>query len=439
MQDFIVFGIAAILIFIAPLVNKCTKLPSVVVEILLGALVLNEARIGEVGAFKDIAHIGFLFLMFLAGIEVEISSFFRLGRVFLKRVFLYFFTLYICACAMVLAFGLSIIYIAALPVMSIGMIIVLIQDYKKSTDKSPAWLDLALKIGIIGELISISMLVLLDGYYSFGLSIDLGASIGILAIFSAIVMLLFKCAGILFWCFPSLRNVLIPENCAMNEDIRYSMALFFIMILIVSLLKIEAALGAFISGVIISNFFKTQKDLHTKLNDIGFGFLIPLFFIYIGSTLDFGAIFSDRRIILHALDICVAMILVRFLAGFVAFKKELKSWRKVALFTFGSAMPLTFLVATATLGLNIGAIEKSDYFAFVLAAMLEAVVFMTIIKIIAGKKVRESLENSPKSTHESFILRESRESLHESLESHESPESTHESSRESRESHKARK
>lgn len=386
MQDLVIFAIVAMLIFIAPLIYKITKLSIVVIEILLGALVLNVGVVGEVKTFKEVAHIGFLFLMFLAGIEVDIKSFFNLGGGFLKKVAIYFFVLYASAVAIMFAFDLPLIYAIAFPVMSIGMIVMLLQDFSKDT----AWLNLALKVGIIGEIISISMLVLLNGYYSFGLGAELYFSIAILLIFSVAMGVIFKISDIIFWWFPHLKNMLIPDICDKNEDIRYSMMLFFLMITIVSLLNIESALGAFISGVIISNFFKTHKSLHNRLNDIGFGFLIPIFFIYIGSTLDWSLITMDINIIIQSLNICVAMVVIRILAGFIAFKSDLKTPRDMLRFALGSSMPLTFLVATATLGLNIGALDRLDYYSFVLAAMLEAVLFMTIIKIMNVKKIVES-------------------------------------------------
>lgn len=376
------FGIAAILIFIAPMINRLTKLPVVVIEILLGALALNVGLLEETDAFKEISHIGFLFLMFLAGIEVDIKSFKQMGISFLKSVVMYFFVLYCVAAIVVLFFKLSVIYIAALPVMSLGMVMILIQDY----GKNEYWLDLSLKIGIVGELVSITMLVLLNGYYSFGLSKELYESLGVLCLFTILIVAVFKIAGFIFWWFPGFRLILIPSEGSMNEDIRYSMMLFFIMILIVSFLNIESALGAFVSGMIISSFFKTNKELHHKLNEFGFGFLIPLFFVYIGSTLDFGTIFAHNEILLHALDICIAMIAIRIIATSIVFGSVLKSTKSVFLFSLGSAMPLTFLVATATLGLNINAIEKAQYYSFVLAAIMESIVFSVTIKIMLNFK-----------------------------------------------------
>ncbi|RDU62653.1 cation:proton antiporter [Helicobacter sp. MIT 14-3879] len=386
MQDLIIFGIISILIFLAPLLNKITMLPIVVIEILLGAFAFNVGLVSESVVLKEVSHMGFLFLMFLAGIEVDIKSFKTLGSSFLKRVLMYFFVLYSSTIVIVLACNLSIIYIAAFPVMSLGMIMILIQDY----GKNEIWLDLSLKIGIVGELISISMLVLLDGYYSFGIGKELYQSIFILFIFIILIIVFFKLTAIIFWWFPSLRLVLIPADGSMNQDIRYSMMLFFMMIVIVSLLKIEAVLGAFISGMVISSFFKTNKELHHKLNDFGFGFLIPLFFVYIGTTLDFDVIFGNKDIIIHAINICFAMIIVRIIATSIVFGSFLKKIKNIFLFTLSGSMPLTFLVATATLGQNIGAIEREQYYSFVLAAIMESILITTIIKVIINMNRNKS-------------------------------------------------
>ena len=382
MQDLILLGIVSFLIFLAPLINSLTKIPIVVVEMLLGAFVANIGINIENEMMKDVAHIGFLFLMFLAGIEVDIKTFRSLGKNFLKKMISFFFILYSSTIIVVLLCDLSIVYVIALPVMSLGMIITLIQDY----GKNEFWIDLSLKIGIIGELISISMLVLLDGYYSFGMGLDLYKSLGVLFVFLFCMIVVFKLTDMLFWWFPSLRLILIPTNGVMNQDIRYSMMIFFIMIVIVSLLDIEVALGAFLSGIVISSFFKYNKELHHKLSNFGFGFLIPLFFVYTGSTINIDAIIHDFVIIKHAIYISIAMVLVRFIATCAVFSPMLKNIKNILLFSFSASMPLTFLVATATLALNIDAIDRNEYYSFVLAAMMEGILFTVFIKLIFNFK-----------------------------------------------------
>ena len=378
MQDLIFFAIISVLVFVAPMINNSTKIPVVVVEILLGALAINSGIIIESSAVKEVAHIGFLFLMFLAGMEVDLKSFKAMGKSFLKQVAMYFLILYSITFIVILLLKLPVIYIVAFPIMSLGMIMVLIQDYGKQYD----WLNLCLKIGIIGELVSILMLVILNGYYSFGMGVELYKSLGILILFLIIMVILFQVFNIIFWWFPDLRLLFMPDSSKSNQDIRYSMMLFLIMVVIVSLLHIEPALGAFLSGLIISNYFKYKKELHYKLNEFGFGFLIPLFFVYIGTTLDFKLIFADKSIVLHALEICAIMIIIRIIAASLVFNVYFKNTKSIFLFALSDAMPLTFLVAMATLGLSIKALQIEQYYSFVLSAMLEAVLFMIVIKII---------------------------------------------------------
>lgn len=378
MNDLLLLGIVSLLIFIAPLINNITRIPVVVVEILLGAFAVNYGIIVESPVIAEIAHIGFLFLMFLAGMEVDLNGFLQMKSALLRKIALYFIALYALAALVLLAFDLPVIYIVALPVMSLGMIMVLLQEYGKSRE----WLNFCLQIAIIGELISIFMLVLLNGYYSFGIGVELYKSLGILVVFLCVMMCIFKVSSIVFWWFPSVRSLLIPDTSKSNQDIRYSIMLFFFMVVCVSLLNIESALGAFLSGLIIASFFRHKKELPHKLNDFGFGFLIPLFFVYIGTTLDFTLIFANASIITHAIFICAVMVGIRILATMAAFWSVFKNIQHILLFAFSNSIPLTFLVATAALGLKINAINIEQYYSFVLSAMLEAIVFMIIIKLI---------------------------------------------------------
>ena len=88
---------------------------------------------------------------------------------------------------------------------------------------------------------------------------------------------------------------------------------------IVSLLKLEAVLGAFLAGAILATYFHYQKGLVDKLNDFGFGFFIPLFFVYTGSTLDISLILSDLEILKKVVLIVVCMLFLRILAAFIAY------------------------------------------------------------------------------------------------------------------------
>ena len=377
-HHFIAFAIVAILILIAPFISKIIRIPIVVVEIILGAL---SAYFGIFHASEVItifAKIGFLILMFLCGMEVDLRGFGTLGRSFIKRATIYFCVLYGGASTIVLVFHLPKIFIAAQPVMSLGMIMALIRDY----GKNEPWLNLALKMGVIGELISIGVLVFINGIYSYGLTFELYKTLFVLLAFVLIISGAFVLIKILFWWFPHFKTFLMPRDNALNQDIRFCMMLFFGLIVLVMYLELENVLGAFLAGMIIATFFSYKHELIGKLNDIGFGFFVPLFFIHVGTTLKLNIILQNPSLLYYAAFIVLSMISLRLLGASLAFRKYFTHKRNVILYAFSDSMPLTFLVATAALGLQLGAMDKNTYYAFLLAAIFEGVFFGIIIKLI---------------------------------------------------------
>lgn len=376
-----------ILILLAPIFAKLFKVSVAVVEIVLGAVVVWMGFI-ESGneLFKDIAKIGFFYLMFLAGIEINIKKFLSFKDRFINNVLIYFGCLYGISFLLYFIFDLNPVYIVAIPIVSLGMIMALINEH----GKTHKWLELSLIIGVIGELISISALVIFDGIVAHGIGEQFYKSIIILIVILFVTFYAFKGMNVLFWWFPRLKRVIMPDSDNMSQDIRVSMALFFILIAIMQYLHIDMVLGAFIAGVFIANFFEHKVELPHTLHRVGFGFLVPLFFIYVGTTLNLDVLFTEE-IVDTALLIVLAMVVARMISSFVAYYKYL-GFRDTVLFSFGDSMPLTFLIAIATIAVNNNAISQNEYYAFVLAAMIEAVFIMILIKLIMDKIKRKSVE-----------------------------------------------
>ncbi|MGX3097870.1 cation:proton antiporter [Helicobacter sp. 23-1046] len=374
--SFAVFG--ALIVLAIPL-HSVLKIPITVAEILLGII---AAYIGVVDSTQThisvMANVGLLFLMFLCGMEVDLKSSFSLGKRFLYQALWYFVILYVLCVLVVIVFKLPFIFIAILPVMSLGMIMALIRDYGKSR----AWLNLTLKIGIIGELVSIVVLITLEGIYHYGFSIDLLESLLILCGFLIGVVCIFKMANVLFWWFPNLKLFLLPHDDTNSKDIRFVFMLFIVFIAITSLLHLEPVLGAFIAGVIITTYFKYKHTLPKKLDDIGFGFLVPFFFVYVGTTIDLTRVFINPEILLYALYLIVTMFLVRLIASILVFLKHFKSAKNTLLFALSNSMPLTFLVITASIGQKFGVLSEVAYISCIFGAIFEGIFFSIAIKLI---------------------------------------------------------
>lgn len=373
------FAILAILVSLAPLLSSLTRIPSVVVEMLLGALATYFGIFHESESVHYVAEVGFLILMFLCGMEVDLKSFKALkSEGIFKKMFLYFCVLYTLSISLVLFQKLPFIYIVTFPIMGVGMIMTLIKEY----GKDHPWLNLALRVGIFGELLSICILVGINGFYTYGLSFELSKTFGVLLLFFVFIALCFRFFKVLFWWFPTLKNLIVPQEDTSNQDLRFSAMLFFIFISIVLSLKLEVALGAFIAGMIIATFFGNRHTLHQKLTSIGFGFFVPFFFVHIGTTLDLEALLSNPKLFKDALIIVAGMLGIRLVGCLIAFRKLLGNARNMILYALSDAMPLTFLIATATLGLQLKIITHENYYAFVMGAMIEGISFMIVIKLI---------------------------------------------------------
>jgi Kef-type K+ transport system membrane component KefB len=84
-------------------------------------------------------------------------------------------------------------------------------------------------------------------------------------------------------------------------------------------------------------------------------------------------------ILYNALYIILAIVLIRLISSFIAFYKYLQ-FKKTILFALSDSMPLTFLVAISMLGYSHGIISESEYFAFILASMIDGLFLMIVIR-----------------------------------------------------------
>lgn len=198
----------------------------------------------------------------------------------------------------------------------------------------------------------------------------------------------FKLLDVLFWWFPGFKVVLMPEYDKNEKDIRLSIAIFFSMVALMAYLRLEIAFGAFIAGMFIATFFDHKKDLPQKLGSFGFGFLVPIFFAYIGSTLKLESIFVGS-LLQNAMFIVIAMVGARFLSALVFL--NLLKFKGVVLYALAHSMPLTLLIAVATIAYGTKNISDELYSSFVLASLIEAIVSMVGIKIITSIKPKGEL------------------------------------------------
>ena len=325
--------------------------------------------------FELVAEFGFLYLMFLAGTEINIKKILRIDRSVLNRAFIYLSLLYLLSFISSIYLHLSNVFIVILPLISVGLIATLKKEYGKGT----SWIPLAMIVGSVGEIVSIAVLTVASEAFVTGVSLSLLKTIFSLVLFIGLIILLFHALRLLFWWFPEAAPLLMPHLDNKDQDFRLSMAILFSFIGVMMYLGLELAFGAFIAGMFIPTFFEHKYELPHKLESYGFGFLVPLFFVHVGTSFNLNALYVDG-LIMTALLVTALMIGIRIVAAMVF--NQTGSFKNSVLLALSHSMPLTLLIAIATLAYHQHSIDKFHYYAFILASLFEVIIVMLAIKVI---------------------------------------------------------
>lgn len=364
-------------IFASPYIAKTLKLSISACEMMLGMVGAFFLIIEKSPNFQYLSQAGFYYLMFIAGLEVDIKDFFKIDKRTYKKIFWYFLMLYTFSFFICFYFEYHYVFIAIFTVMSVGVLSTLFKEFGKDVK----WLNLSFLVATIGEIISIVLLSISSSLSSMDTSlIHAVKDILYFCIFITLFTFYYKFFDILFWWYPKLQKILMPDDDKAEKDVRLCLAYFILIIALMIYFHLEVAFGVFLIGTFVKAFFIKKHELEEKLMSIGYGFLIPCFFVYIGSTFDLHLLF-DVRLLKFAISLCLIMVLLRVFCSFI-FARTIGGLNCI-LFGLSQSMPLTLCIAFATLSLNAKLIDNIEYSAMILGALLEAIVCIGLINIIS--------------------------------------------------------
>jgi Kef-type K+ transport system membrane component KefB len=376
----LIITVSLIIIF-SPFIARFLRLPTTPIEIILGSLLGYIGFLHDEYLFDLVAEFGFLYLMFIAGTEINLKNVLQTPSTIMKKALLYLVLLYAFSIAFSMQFDLGKIFMVLLPLISVGLVASLVKEYGKTP-----WLTLSMTVGGIGEVSSIVILTISSAALKSGFGLGLFQTIMALLAFILFMFLLFRSMQLIFWWFPKVALALMPHVDNKEQDIRLSMGIFFLLVGAMLFLHLELAFGAFLAGIFIPTFFEHKHELPEKLASFGFGFLITIFFIHIGSSFNLDALMISG-LVKEAFTITLVMIFMRIFASLV-FIKEL-GLRDTILLGLSHSMPLTLLIAMATLAHAANSIDKFHYYAFILAALFQVISVMIAIKVINIYKIKK--------------------------------------------------
>lgn len=169
--------------------------------------------------------------------------------------------------------------------------------------------------------------------------------------------------------------------------VRLTMLIVILLLAIADGFGLDAVLGAFAAGVIVRRFSPPSEDsvLSAKVEAIGFGFLVPVFFITSGANLDIDSIIENP--LLLALFFLL-LLLVRGIPQYFIYRKALPDNRQRARLSLLVATGLPIIVAVTTLETQAGIMRPENAAALVGAGALSVLVF-PLAAAAFGRRARD--------------------------------------------------
>jgi Kef-type K+ transport system membrane component KefB len=350
------------------------RLPSVVLEIVAG-IVVGPSVLGWVevdGTLEVIATIGLAFLLFLAGLEIDFA---RLRGPVLRRTSLGYAISF--GIAVVVSLGLHgaglvdtpLLVAIALASTSLGVLIPVLKDAGES--ESPLG-QLVIAAGSIADFGAIILLTLLfSGEGGTGATLLL---IGMLLVLALVVLLVVRGAE---------RSARIRADLLRLQDTTAQIRVRGTMVLVVGFaaiaqeLGLEVILGTFAAGAVLTvadaDRVMTHPDFRRKLEAIGFGLFIPVFFVTTGVRYDLDALLSSTSSVVMVPVFLTALLIVRGVPA-VLYGGVLDRRRRLAA-ALMQATSLPFIVAATAIGLELGLIDAAGSAALIGAGLLSVVIF----------------------------------------------------------------
>ena len=351
------------------------RLPAVVLEIVLG-IVVGPSGLGWAKPDLPVtllSTIGLAFLLFLAGHEVDPQ---RLhGRV-VKLTGLGF--VLSIAIALALGFGLragglvkSPMFVAILlSATSLGVIVPVLKD---AGSISSSFGQLVIAGASIAEFGSI---VLLSIFFSGKSSTSPAATLILICLFAAVVVLVgLGIAGVEH--SMKLSGVLHRlQDTTAQIRVRAAFVLLVGFTALAVQVGLVTILGAFAAGVLVSLVDRdealTHPQFRLKLEAVGFGVFIPIFFVTSGLEFHLGALFASSSGVARVPLFLLAIIIARAVPALVYVRLLGRSRALIA--GILQATSLTFIVAATQIGVQIGVITPTSQAALIAAGILSVVI-----------------------------------------------------------------
>jgi Kef-type K+ transport system membrane component KefB len=363
----------------APLIAAAApriRMPSIVIEFVLGVVVgpdvLGWVKIDEPLDVLSLVALGFL--LFIAGTEVEVGS--LRGRTLAKAVAAYGLSLLIALAIGTVLGALDVVLTPSLVAVilsatGLGVVIPILRGAKLTT--TPAGQTILI-VATVAEFSAVLLLALFFGEGKSGVLVNL------------LVVVVYASVAVALWLIlrwvehrPRLTTQLEHlEGGTVQIRIRLALLILFVFLVVSQRFGLESILGAFLAGIVLGDLRRADREdpassFWPKVEAIGFGFLIPLYFVTSGIRFNLSGLLASPSALLRVPMFVVLFLVARGVPALV-YRRQLGP-RTTGALALLSATSLSFVITATDIGVRIGKLRDINATAMVGAAVVAMVIF----------------------------------------------------------------
>jgi len=371
----LVLIIILLAITIAPVISRYTHLPVIVIELIIG-IIIGKSFLDIIPSntlFDFFSSFGLIFLMFLAGLEMDFA---RIRESFTRTVVIavfsisvpffsgYFIAQYIGIHPLILG--------AVISTTSLGLILPITKELKHHKELSTVLFGSVILIDILSIFILTFSIVYIRGDF------------GITFYYSILLLLVLFILPIILNRSNVRKRIAkwLGERSRFAIMVRLSFALLVMLAAVSEELGFHSIVGAFIAGLIISEITPKACQLEEKLESFGYGFFIPFFFILVGSRIDIPSLFTNLANIRMLFIILGIALFSKFISVTLASKAVSFNWKESISMGFFHTARLSLIIAVAEIGRELGLVDDDLFSSFMIIAIISAIIGPVIGKYI---------------------------------------------------------
>lgn len=411
--------IVVVLSFLIPIVLskfKKVTIPVIVGEIIVGMLIgksgLDIIQMDQ--SLEFLEFFGLSYLMFMAGLEIDFDIFNKKQGKNSGKTTLNFIKNPIILSLIILTITIGLAYVASIYMelhglisypffmaliigtTSLGIVLPILKEKNIIDTTYGQYLIMG---GVMADFVTMILISVALSLYTGGLSPK--------------IFLIFLLLILVFAIYRFSKKIQVTtfskelSNGSTQIGIRGSLALMVFFIFLAQAISVEVILGAFLAGVVVSLISpkNSREEITAKIDAVGFGFLIPIFFILVGVEFDFSVFVNNPKALLL---VPILLALIYFVKAVPALLLRLKfPWKESVAGGILLSSQLSLTIAAAEIGVEIGALTEEAGAAILLVAIFTSIISPIFFnKLIPTKNDEEDNRHVVilGATEEAFIL-----------------------------------